>query len=338
MSSFSDSPGWDYEVGVRVELHSLLSKPELNGRRGAVTKCFASSGRVAVLLDEGRAPLSLSPSNLRKVDDDVLPNDGAAAAAAAAEAVDAADSEEPQEPQDGGDGPEAGQKSGRSKKKKKKKKKALAAVDASASGGGGGGGAAGSSGGGGMATTRDVTVTLASGETMTITRALVTDVATAAGVDWGDDPVPARMQELQRRHDQLLAIHEKGDLSLHDIRDHNEYLAGLTSQIFDEGEAMKRKYRGASAQAVRWANKGPKRAAQYEAILRGIRNRETSFNREVKMAQFEVDWLKKSPAWSQAMDFLEENWIKTEKGYVSKYDLKKDQEVSFEDMLNQMKL
>ena len=46
-----------------------------------------------------------------------------------------------------------------------------------------------------------------------------------------------------------------------------------------------------------------------------------------------------SPAYSQAMEFLDQHWIKTKRGdYVSKQDLKDDQETTFEDMLAQMKL
>ena len=57
------------------------------------------------------------------------------------------------------------------------------------------------------------------------------------------------------------------------------------------------------------------------------------------MTQTEVDWLKQSPAYSQAMEFLDAHWIKTKRGdYVSKQDLRDDQETTFEDMLAQMKL
>ena len=163
------------------------------------------------------------------------------------------------------------------------------------------------------------------------------DVAKAAGIDWGSDPIPARMVELQRRHDALVDIAEAAKLTLHDIKDHNEYLAGLTKQIAEEGEAMKRKFRLATAQAVRSTN--PKRAAQHESAAKAIQRRQTSFNKEVSMTQTEVDWLKQSPAYSQAMEFLDAHWIKTKRGdYVSKQDLRDDQETTFEDMLAQMKL
>ena len=70
-----------------------------------------------------------------------------------------------------------------------------------------------------------------------------------------------------------------------------------------------------------------------------IQRRQASFNKEVSMTQTEVDWLKQSPAYSQAMEFLDQHWIKTKRGdYVSKQDLKDDQETTFEDMLAQMKM
>jgi hypothetical protein len=57
-------------VGVRVKLHSLKAKPELNGRDGTVVLAFdAKSGRVGVALDldsdnEKKLPLSVKPGNL----------------------------------------------------------------------------------------------------------------------------------------------------------------------------------------------------------------------------------------------------------------------------------
>lgn len=52
-----------------------------------------------------------------------------------------------------------------------------------------------------------------------------------------------------------------------------------------------------------------------------------------------MDWLRNSPAYSQAMEFLDEHWIKTAKGdYVSKKDLSDDMSTSFEDLLSSMKM
>ena len=52
-----------------------------------------------------------------------------------------------------------------------------------------------------------------------------------------------------------------------------------------------------------------------------------------------MDWLRNSPAYAQAMEFLDEHWIKTSKGdYVSKKDLSDDMNVSFDDLLSSMKL
>jgi len=51
---------------------------------------------------------------------------------------------------------------------------------------------------------------------------VVRDVATAAGVDWGrDDPTP-RMVELQQRHADVVAVAEKGKLTLMHLKEHNE--------------------------------------------------------------------------------------------------------------------
>jgi len=57
---------------------------------------------------------------------------------------------------------------------------------------------------------------------MNCNRHVVRDIAKAAGVDWGhDDPTP-RMVELQQRHTDVVAIAEKGKLTLVHLKEHNE--------------------------------------------------------------------------------------------------------------------
>lgn len=57
---------------------------------------------------------------------------------------------------------------------------------------------------------------------MNCNKHVVRDVATAAGVDWGrDDPTP-RMVELQQRHADVVAVAEKGKLTLMHLKEHNE--------------------------------------------------------------------------------------------------------------------
>lgn len=141
--------------------------------------------------------------------------------------------------------------------------------------------------------------------------ALAQEIAKAAGVDWGKHPTPPRMVELQRRNDALVAIAEAGKLTLHDVKDHHEYLAGLTSQIAEEGETMKTRFRLASAQALRSSN--AKRAAQYDAQARAIQRRQATYNKEVAMTQGVVECFKSSPAYRQTMELLETHWIKTDK-------------------------
>ena len=116
--------------------------------------------------------------------------------------------------------------------------------------------------------------------------------------------------ELQQRHDRLLALHDANELSLRDFVAHHDFLAQLTRAIHAEGEAMKRAFLGASAQAQRWSTKGSNRVGQFDAKCRGIMRRESQHNKEVQMAQFEVEWLHNSPAWGKAMEFLDEHWIK----------------------------
>jgi len=165
------------------------------------------------------------------------------------------------------------------------------------------------------------------------------DVARAAGVKWGDEEPPARMSVLQTRHDAIVDVAEEGRLTLLHIKEHNEFLAVLTRQIADEGEQMKRKFRIANAKQVLMSNSDTKRAAQHQAQAAAIQRRQKRYNNEVAMAQCEVDWLRNSPAYAQAMAFLDEHWVKTAKGdYVSKKDLSDDADTSFEDLLSSMKL
>lgn len=100
---------------------------------------------------------------------------------------------------------------------------------------------------------------------------------------------------------------------------------------------MKRNYRIATAKQARSTDS--KRAAAHQARAAAIQRHSTRYNNEVSMAQFEVDWLRNSPAFHQAMEFLEANWVKTRKGdYVSKKDLNDDAGTTFEDLLSSMKL
>jgi hypothetical protein len=116
-----------------------------------------------------------------------------------------------------------------------------------------------------------------------------------------------------------------------------QYLAALTRDLFDEGEQMKRNFRIANAKQSRSTDL--KRAAAHQARAAAIQRQQTRYNREVSMAQFEADWLRNSPAYQQAMAFLEANWVKTKKGdYVSKKDLNDDAGTTFEDLLTSMKL
>jgi|AntAceMinimDraft_5_1070358.scaffolds.fasta_scaffold74892_2 hypothetical protein len=59
---------------------------------------------------------------------------------------------------------------------------------------------------------------------MNCNRHVVRDVATAAGVNWGREDPPLRMQELQKRHAGVVAIAEQGILTLVHLRDHNEVI------------------------------------------------------------------------------------------------------------------
>lgn len=75
-------------IGRRVRLHSLRSKPELNGELADVTSFDSASGRCAIRLHRIEKPLSLRVSNLDAVELERSP-DGAEDSAALARFVSA---------------------------------------------------------------------------------------------------------------------------------------------------------------------------------------------------------------------------------------------------------
>jgi len=69
MASATDLPSIGelpkHEVGCRVELHSLLTKPKMNGKLGEVVAAAPVDGRWAVLVDGTAKPIALKPENLK---------------------------------------------------------------------------------------------------------------------------------------------------------------------------------------------------------------------------------------------------------------------------------
>ena len=53
------------EMGCRVEVHSLLMKPTMNGKLGEVVAAAPDDGRWAVLVDGAAKPIALKPENLK---------------------------------------------------------------------------------------------------------------------------------------------------------------------------------------------------------------------------------------------------------------------------------
>ena len=51
--------------GTVVRVHSLVGRPELNGRRGVVVTAFnPDNGRIGIKIDDEEKPLALKPANL----------------------------------------------------------------------------------------------------------------------------------------------------------------------------------------------------------------------------------------------------------------------------------
>ena len=135
---------------------------------------------------------------------------------------------------------------------------------------------------------------------------LNTDIAKAAGVVWTHD-MPARMKDMQARHDAILALSESGGLTKEKLREYHDWLARLTQAVASEGEAMKRTHKLAMAKHNRTqdAKKAKAFAAQADAISTGS----VRHNNEVAMVQLEVAWLLNSTAWKKMVAFLKEHWV-----------------------------
>ena len=167
-------------------------------------------------------------------------------------------------------------------------------------------------------------------------RSQIRNIATAAGVVWGAEEMPARMKEMQFRHDTMLDLSDKGGLTFHMIKEYHDWIAELSAAIASEGEAMMRSYRLAMAKQSRTHD--PTRQRVFLAQADAIRANERRYNNEVTMAKHETAWLLDSPAWKKALEFLKEHWVQTSKGdWVSKKDLEDDMSTSFDDLLASMK-
>ena len=63
-----------FQIGSRVELRGIETRPELNQRQGCIESYFAPFDRYVVRLDEGpgieRTPLNIKPENLRLISED----------------------------------------------------------------------------------------------------------------------------------------------------------------------------------------------------------------------------------------------------------------------------
>ena len=164
------------------------------------------------------------------------------------------------------------------------------------------------------------------------------DIAKAAGVDWGDEEMPARMREMQKRHNEVLTLSHSGHLNLKTLKKYHDWLATMMQEIADEHNDLDRRFKIAQAKA-RTFTRDRAKASKFQAVAETLMRVDfVRHNKEVDMAKYEMNWLQQSPAWKKAMAFLEENWVKTAKGdWVSKKDLRDDENLSFDDLLNSFK-
>jgi hypothetical protein len=57
-----------YKVGARVQLHSLIARPELNGQQGIVSSFDPDNGRIAVSLKASGVAMAFRAANLRSLE------------------------------------------------------------------------------------------------------------------------------------------------------------------------------------------------------------------------------------------------------------------------------
>ena len=154
----------------------------------------------------------------------------------------------------------------------------------------------------------------------------------------GDEEMPARMREMQKRHNEVLTLSHSGHLNLKTLKKYHDWLATMMQEIADEHNDLDRRFKIAQAKA-RTCTRDRAKASKFQAVAETLMRVDfVRHNKEVDMAKYEMNWLQQSPAWKKAMAFLEENWVKTAKGdWVSKKDLRDDENLSFDDLLNSFK-
>eukprot|EP00658_Telonema_sp_P-2_P081814 TRINITY_DN8489_c0_g1_i1.p1 TRINITY_DN8489_c0_g1~~TRINITY_DN8489_c0_g1_i1.p1 ORF type:complete len:224 (+),score=66.31 TRINITY_DN8489_c0_g1_i1:70-672(+) len=144
------------------------------------------------------------------------------------------------------------------------------------------------------------------------------------------------LAELAPRREALMKKEADRCLGLVDISNHQHFVTKLQSKMSDAKDQVIRKYRITEALLLR-VNE-PRKVNALAAKMQSLRRWEQAYNVNVNRVNEEVLWFQTSPAFHAAQAHVLENWQRTPSGaLVNKQDLEADSQVTFEELLEQMK-
>ncbi|KAL1521281.1 hypothetical protein AB1Y20_020950 [Prymnesium parvum] len=141
--------------------------------------------------------------------------------------------------------------------------------------------------------------------------------------------------DLDRRRELLLDKVQQMNLQATDLARHREHLNTLAERLQGTRTQLQKRYQITEGliKQTRDSVKIFKLMQQRETI----RHQEKIFNFNVGRIHAEERWLSEQPAFQEAVNALHEQFTKTKTGVISNEDLARDQSLTFEDLLREMK-
>ena len=145
-------------------------------------------------------------------------------------------------------------------------------------------------------------------------------------------------RELRERKLLMLAKDRAKTLSLQDVSEHNIFLSSVREKLNQRKETLTKRARLTSLLLNK--TRDARRAQGLQKDMERIKVAEKNFNEDIAAFNAELLWFHATPSFQKAQAHVAENWVNIGKGdmYVQRQEIEQDEETSFEDMLQQMKL
>jgi hypothetical protein len=145
-------------------------------------------------------------------------------------------------------------------------------------------------------------------------------------------------RELRERKLLMLAKDRAKTLSLQDVSEHNIFLSTVREKLNQRKETLTKRARLTTVLLNK--TRDSRRAQALHQDMQRIKVAEKNFNEDIAAFNAELMWFHATPSFQKAQAHVAENWVNIGKGdlYVQRQEIEKDEETSFEDMLQQMKL